>query len=278
MDAVISTEFETIDLTPRIGTEIRASVETLLGGNYAGRIRELLERRGALVFRELNFTDEQQKAFTLTLGDLMLQREKEFINISLDKRQNPELAGYLKGTFYWHIDMMNYEVPNLATLLSARKLSEVGGETEFANTYAAWEDLPEDEKRQYRGLRVMHSLEASQLMTTPEPSLAELEGWRTHVPSKIQPLVWKHRSGRESLVIGATALYVVDKTPEESRHILTRLRDWATRPQFVYHHEWKLGDLVIWDNTGTMHRALPYPLDSDRLMRRTVLKGEEAVA
>jgi alpha-ketoglutarate-dependent taurine dioxygenase len=278
MDAAVSSEFQTIDLTPNIGTEIKASVETLLSGKYAKQIRELLEQRGALVFRELNFTDEQQKAFTLTLGDLMLQRDKEMINITLDKRQNPELAGYLKGTFYWHIDMMNYDVPNLATLLSARKLSETGGETEFANTYAAWEGLTEDERREYRGLRVMHSLEASQLMTTPEPSLAELEGWRTNVPSKVQPLVWKHRSGRESLLIGATALYVLDKTPEESRYILTKLRDWATQRQFVYQHQWKPGDLVIWDNTGTMHRALPYPLDSDRLMRRTVLQGEEAVA
>jgi alpha-ketoglutarate-dependent taurine dioxygenase len=277
MDAAVSTEFEAADLTPRIGTEIRASVETLLSGRHAARIRELLEQRGVLVFRELNLSDEQQKAFTLTLGELMLQRNQEFINISLDKTQ-AALADYLRGTYYWHIDMMNYDVPNLATLLSARKLSDVGGETEFANTYAAWDDLPDAEKAQYEGLRVMHSLEASQLMVTPEPSLAELEGWRTHVPSKVQPLVWTHRSGRKSLVIGATALYVLDKTPEESRYILTRLRDWATQRQFVYQHKWTLGDLVIWDNTGTMHRALPYPADSGRLMRRTVLAGEEAVA
>jgi alpha-ketoglutarate-dependent taurine dioxygenase len=277
MDAAAGTEFREIDLTPTIGTEIKASVETLLSGRHAARLRELLELRGVLVFRELNLTDEQQKAFTLTLGELMLQRNQEFINISLDKTQ-AALADYLRGTYYWHIDMMNYDVPNLATLLSSRKLSDVGGETEFANTYAAWDGLPEAEKREYDGLRVMHSLEASQLMVTPEPSLAELEGWRTHVPSKVQPLVWTHRSGRKSLVIGATALYVQGKSPEESRYILTKLRDWATQRQFVYQHQWTLGDLVIWDNTGTMHRALPYPADSGRLMRRTVLAGEEAVA
>jgi alpha-ketoglutarate-dependent taurine dioxygenase len=278
MDAAISSEFQSIDLTPAIGTEIKASVETLLSGKYARQIRELLEQRGVLVFKELNLTDEQQKAFTLTLGDLMLQREKEFINISLDKSQNQELADYLKGSWLWHIDMMNYDVPNLATLLSGRVLSETGGETEFANTYAAWESLPDEDKKAYDGLKVMHSLECSQIMVRPEPSLAELEQWRTHVPSKVQPLVWTHRSGRKSLVIGATAFYVLDKSPEESRYILTKLRDWATQPQRVYQHTWSLGDLVIWDNTGTMHRALPYPIDSGRLMRRTVLKGEEAVA
>ena len=62
---------------------------------------------------------------------------------------------------------------------------------------------------------------------------------------------------------------VVGVSPEESRYILTKLRDWATQPQFVYRHHWKLGDTVIWDNTGTMHRATPYPVDSGRKMTRT---------
>jgi alpha-ketoglutarate-dependent taurine dioxygenase len=60
--------------------------------------------------------------------------------------------------------------------------------------------------------------------------------------------------------------------------LLTRLRDWATQPQFVYRHEWKLGDMVIWDNTGTMHRAIPYPPDSGRMMHRTQLAGDEPFA
>ena len=278
MDAAITTEFEAIDLTPRIGTEIKASQETLLSGKYAERIREFLDQRGVLVFRQIDFDDQQQKAFTETLGGLALQKGKEFINISLDKDINSELGDYLKGSWLWHIDMMNYEVPCRATLLSGRVLSQTGGETEFANTYAAWDQLPEDEKRQYEGLKVMHSLEASQFMIRPEPTLKELERWREYAPSRVQPLVWTHRSGRKSLVLGATAQYVLDKTPEESRWILTYLRDRATQPQFVYQHKWSVGDLVIWDNTGTMHRALPYPVDSGRLMRRTVLAGEEAVA
>ena len=278
MDAAIATEFEAIDLAPRIGTEIKASQDTLLSGKYAARIREILDQRGVLVFRKINFDDEQQKAFTQTLGELALQKGKEFINISLDKGINQELGDYLKASWLWHIDMMNYEVPSRATLLSARALSETGGETEFANTYAAWDELPEDEKRRYDGLRVMHALEATQFMIRPEPTLKELERWREYAPSRVQPLVWTHRSGRKSLVVGGTANYVLDKTPEESRWILTRLRDWATQPQFVYQHKWSVGDLVIWDNTGTMHRALPYPVDSGRLMRRTTLAGEEPVA
>lgn len=267
---------ETTDLTPLIGTEVKADVETLVGGQYAKQIRELLARRGVLVFRELNMTDEEQKAFTLTLGELMRQRDKDFLNISLDKSVEP-VAEYLRATFFWHIDMTRVDVPNLATLLSARVLPDHGGETEFANTYVAWEELPKDEQRRYEGLKVLHTHQASQRMFTPEPTLAQVEGWLGDA-KRVQPLVWSHRSGRKSLVLGASADHIVGKNPDESLWILTYLREWATQSRFVYRHDWKVGDLVIWDNTGTMHRALPYRADSGRLMRRSIIMGEEPIA
>ena len=79
-------------------------------------------------------------------------------------------------------------------------------------------------------------------------------------------------------MVGGSASHVVGKSPEESRYILTRLRDWATQPRFVYQHRWRMGDLLIWDNTGVMHRVLPYPPDSGRLLRRVALEGEEPIA
>jgi alpha-ketoglutarate-dependent taurine dioxygenase len=277
MTAEVLDKLETRDLAPLIGTEVRASVESLLSGRFAREIRELLTKRGVLVFPQLNLDDEQQKTFTATLGEMVLQAGEKVINVSLDRSVNGDMADYQKGSLLWHIDMMNYEVPNLASIMTARKLSETGGETEFANTYAAWEELPEADKKEYEGLRAMHALEATQTKINPEPSLAQLEHWRANVPSRVQPLVWKHRDGRKSLVIGATALYILDKTPEESAYILTKLRDWTTQPRFVVQHQWTVGDMIMWDNTGTVHRALPYPFDSGRLMRRTALKGEESV-
>jgi alpha-ketoglutarate-dependent taurine dioxygenase len=278
MDAALTetTGLETVDLTPRIGAEIKTDVETLLSGRCAAEIRRLLEARGVLLVRGVHMDDDQQRTFTRTLGELMPQKGKDFLSITLDKKESAA-AEYLKGTVFWHIDMMNTPLPNLATILTPRKLSDVGGQTEFANTYAAWEDLPEADKREYDGLKVMHALEASQSMFTPEPSLEKLQEWRRQ-DGFVQPLVWTHRSGRKSLVLGASANYVIGKSPEESRYILTKLRDWATRPQFVYHHEWRMGDLLIWDNTGTMHRVLPYPEDSGRLLRRTALVGEESTS
>ena len=270
------TALRTTDVTPRIGTVVETDVETLLGGTRAGEIRALLEERGVLVFPRIQLSDEQQVAFTRTLGRIVDEGDNYIYKVTLDTSVH-ETAEYLKGAFYWHIDGTNLEVPIFASLLSGRKLSDTGGDTEFCNTYAAYEDLPESEKQGLEGLTVVHSLVASQRYVDPEPSYEKFKSWRRQTPSRL-PLVWTHRSGRKSLVLGCTASHVEGLSVEESDDLLCRLRDWATQPQFVYRHRWTLGDLVIWDNTGTMHRALPYPLDSGRLMHRTKLHGEESFA
>jgi len=265
--------FIATDLTPRIGSEIRADLATLMSGSKAQEIRRLLEERGVAAFREINLSDEQQVAFTKTLGQIVDEGENNIYKITMDPAENAQ-AEYLKGAFYWHIDGTMSDVPILASIMSSRRLSPTGGQTEFSNTYAAYDDLPESEKKALEKLKVVHMLEVTQRYVNPEPTYAELRAWQKLLPRTL-PLVWKHRSGRKSLVLGSTASHVEEMDLREGWALLTRLREWATQPQFVYRHEWKLGDLVIWDNTGTMHRALPYPLDSGRLMHRTKLHGEE---
>jgi len=98
------------------------------------------------------------------------------------------------------------------------------------------------------------------------------------VPRNTLPLVWTHRSGRKSLVIGSSAVNVLDIDPLEGLELLVWLRDWATQDRFTYSHQWSAGDAVIWDNTGTLHRARAYDPASGRLMLRTKLAGEEPVA
>jgi alpha-ketoglutarate-dependent taurine dioxygenase len=269
-------DIKTIDLTPRIGTEIQTDAETLVSGKLSGDLRALLEKRGVIAFRKINLSDEQQVAFTRTLGTLVQEGQGNVTKITMDPTENDK-AGYLRGAFYWHIDGTMQDVPVLASIMSARKLSAIGGDTEFCNTYAAYEDLPDNEKAEIEAIKVMHSLEATQRYVYPEPSLDMLQGWQRYADNEL-PLVWKHRSGRKSLVIGSTASHVVGMDRRASAALLCRLREWATQPQFVYRHQWTIGDLVIWDNTGTMHRALAYPLDSGRMMHRTKLKGEESFA
>lgn len=270
----LTSSLEIIDCTPRIGSEIRTDLDTLLSGREAERIRATLEQRGVVLFRGLQISDEQQVAIARTLGTVVANEGEDGIyKISLDESVN-QRAKYLKGSLFWHFDGSLQPYPNLATLLRAVRLSDTGGDTEFCNTYAAYDDLPQSDKELIADLRVVHSAERSQYYVTPEMSYEEIAFWQKS-PTKECPIVWTHRSGRKSLLLGATADYVVGMSPEESRALLARLRDWATQPQYVYRHRWQVGDLLIWDNTGTMHRALPYPEDSGRLMHRTILAGEE---
>jgi alpha-ketoglutarate-dependent taurine dioxygenase len=267
-------QMEVVDLTPRIGSELKTDLETLLSGREAENIRATLEQRGVVFFRGLQITDEQQVAIARTLGTIVANEGEDGIyKISLDATVN-QRAKYLKGSLFWHFDGSLQPYPNLATLLRAVKLSDTGGETEFCNTYAAYDDLPEADKDAIAQLRVVHSAERSQYYVRPEMSYEEISLWQKS-PTKQCSIVWTHRSGRKSLLLGATADYVVGMPVEQSRALLARLRDWATQPQYVYRHQWQPGDLLIWDNTGTMHRVLEYPVDSGRLMHRTILAGEE---
>lgn len=281
MATAVSSRFEVVDLAPKIGSAIHADKATLLSGKHAGDIREIMERRGVIVFPEINLTDEEQIAFTHTLGTFAhedgegaKEGKDSVYPITMDESINP-IASYLKGAFFWHIDGTMSDKPILASIMSARALAPVGGETDFCNTYAAWDDLPGDDKAAIENLQVVHAMWRSQLYWKPEPSYAELQQWMARGTNRL-PLVWKHRSGRQSLVLGATALQIEGMGIMESEALLVKLRDWATQPQFSYRHTWKLGDMVLWDNTGTMHRALPYDHKSGRLMMRTKLEGEEA--
>jgi alpha-ketoglutarate-dependent taurine dioxygenase len=264
---------ETIDLTPRIGTELKTDAETLASGNHGREVRELLERRGVLIVRGIHMTNEQQLAFSHSLGKVQPQGDGGVFKITIDPEVNPG-AEYIKGAFFWHIDGASDDVPNLAATLNAQSLSKTGGSTHFANTYAAWDDLPDDDKARYDGLKVVHSFEVSQRYVNPEPTAGELKYWQMRSP-KVHPLVWTHNSGRKSLVLGSTADYIEGMDRAEGRMVLAKLREWATQPQFVYTHRWTEGDLLIWDNTGTMHRVDQYPLEENRLMHRTTIEAEE---
>jgi alpha-ketoglutarate-dependent taurine dioxygenase len=273
-----TTTLNTRDLKQRIGTEVLADKDTLLGGQHAATLRDLLERRGVLVFPKVDFTGDEQVAFTETLGVFAAERTGEKVYaVTLDSTVNSS-ADYLKGSLYWHIDGTMNDVPIRASLLSSKVLpAGGGGDTEFCNTYAAYDDLSEQDKADLQGLRVMHSAWNTLFYFEPEPNIEQLRRMM-RIGDKELPLVWTHQSGRKSLVLGCTARHVVDMDYRRSAELLVRLRDWATQPEFVYRHQWSVGDLLIWDNTGTMHRAMPYNPDSGRLLTRTKLEGEEPFA
>lgn len=241
-------------------------------------VHEALDANGALVFRGLHLDDETQVAFSRRLGEvekLGRGEHPEIFRVTLDPTKNPS-AAYLKGTFQWHIDGCTDDIPIMATLLSAHAVAESGGETEFASTYAAYDSLSDEERERLASVRVVHTIEASQRLHNPNPTEEEVARWRMR-PPKEHPLVWKHQNGRRSLVIGATASHVAGRDEEEGRALLAELLEHATAPERVYRHTWEVGDLVIWDNRGVLHRACPYDPTSARDMHRCTLSGDEPI-
>jgi alpha-ketoglutarate-dependent sulfate ester dioxygenase len=272
-------------LSPRIGAETTVRREEIMDPTFVKDCLESLERYGVLVFHRLGLNDQEQVAFSSRLGQVVPQGKVRpdggrdvIFKITLDEAEN-DAAEYLKSTIHWHIDgIFDNTPPPKATMLTGRRLSSTGGATEFCNTYAAYDELPPEERRRCDSLRIMHSLVASNRVWNPDASPEETERWRRRREPKEHPLVWRHHSGRKSLVIGMTVDHVVGMPEPESRAFMNNLSAHTTRPENVYHHDWEVGDLVIWDNCGTMHRATPYDPKSGRLMHRTVLLGTESIA
>jgi alpha-ketoglutarate-dependent taurine dioxygenase len=268
------------DIKPGIGTRILNSKDELLSGELSDEINALIEKRGVLVFPAINFSDEEQVAFTNLLGGSVKEisgatTSEGVFKVTLDEKINDKVAEYLKGSLYWHIDGTMNPVPIRASMLTAKVLAPEGGDTDFANTANSYDDLPPATKDEIADMRVVHSLWRSALFHTPEPTDDQLDDWLSKGEAEI-PLVCTHKSGRKSLVLGNTAHYVVGKDPKESHRILHGLRNFATSEPYRYTHKWTVGDTVIWDNRTSLHRATPYDPYSGRMIHRTILNGTEA--
>jgi alpha-ketoglutarate-dependent taurine dioxygenase len=269
---------------PLVGSIVHVDRAEMFTPEVAKACLAELDARGVIVFPEVNLTDAEQLAFTDLLGPRVnftknapggnaAEQDVYKITLDTDINDHPE---YVLGTFFWHIDgaTINQPLPK-ATLLSARVLSDKGGRTEFANLYSAWEQLPDWEKVGLEELRVLHTIGSSMkafMDEVNEKTVALL-----NVADKMNhPLVWTHEDGRKSLLLGSHADQILGMEYAQGRAIIRRLSEWAAQPDFVYSHDWKPGDFVIWDNTGVMHRVQPYN-DPKRTMHRTTLAGNERI-
>ncbi len=278
-----------IELSPRMGSEVTIPKTALLDGTHAEEIRALLDQRGVLLFRGIAPGDDELRTIARTLGDLRIGASKRgadgkvlnegdegVLKVSLDPEVNPDYARFLIGNHLWHMDGTYEEIPPLATLFTPYKLSKTGGDTCFANTYAAFEDLPDEDKAELEKLRVVHMMSAALYPAKRDCTPEEYAIWYSY-PQRSHPLVWHHRSGRKSLVLSTSGAYVEGMHPAESHDLLERLMRHATQDKYIYRHKWQLGDLVIWDNTGAMHRVLPFDRESGREFHRCTLNGEEPI-
>ncbi len=282
----MSIRFE--DIKPKIGSRVSwDSRDDLFTPEAAKQIRKKIEERTVLVFPQLGLSDEEQLRITELLGEKVRvtgQYNKQTVEnddiyqVTLDEKINPQ-PEYVLGTFFYHMDGITVDIPPpFATLLSCRIAPAKGGETEFASTYAAYEGLSEEEQSELEGLKAVHSVKASLsriLDAIPEKHYDKVVNIGL---IKAHPIVWTHESGRKSMVIGTTADHIEGMTIPEGRAMLTRLEQWAAQPDYSLKHKWQEGDFVIWDNTGAMHRALPYAKSTGRMMHRTTVAGTETVS
>jgi alpha-ketoglutarate-dependent taurine dioxygenase len=266
-------------LKPAIGAIVHLDRATIGDTATAQQLLQLLERHTVLVFPKIGLTDAEQLALTDALGERVnisaqikgREQSEEVYQVTLNEGAKIEKE-YVLGTFFWHMDGLTVDVaPPKATILSARRLSAKGGQTEFASTRAAFEGLPDDEKPELQALRVVHTVTASVREVTPPEGIDAVRRAMRHE----HPLVWTRPSGARSLVIGSTADQMIGKSQAEGRAILARLLEWTVQPAFTYRHNWSEGDCVIWDNTCALHRVIPYAMDSGRMMHRTTIAGTE---
>jgi alpha-ketoglutarate-dependent 2,4-dichlorophenoxyacetate dioxygenase len=253
-----------------------------------------MDRYEVLVFREQPLSDAQQIAFTCHFGELESYATGGHIRKREDTRLGPGIIDFSNldkdgnimsaedrvwffklGDRLWHSDSSFRPIPAKYSLLSGRTIPSWGADTEFADMRAAYDALDERTKAEIEELVCEHSLIYSrEAIGFTDLSPAE----RTAFKPVRQPLVRRHPvSGRKSLFLASHAGAIVGWTVPEARMFLRDLTEHATQPQFVYRHKWRVGDLVIWDNRQTMHRARRFDRNEVRDVRRTTLGGEAAI-
>jgi alpha-ketoglutarate-dependent 2,4-dichlorophenoxyacetate dioxygenase len=243
-------------------------------------IRAGMDAYAVLVFHDQPFTDAEHLAFAERLdgrlhsgtGSRVIQQNR-FGNEALADISNLDAQGELMkaadrrreyglGNRLWHTDASFKDPAGRYSMLHAKVIPPVAADTEFADMRAAYDALPEEMKDRIEGLRAHHSVAHSRWLLGFEFS----EGEKAQLAGAIHPLVRTlPRSGRRSLYLAAHASRIVDWPVPEGRLLLHDLTEHATQREFVYRHSWRVGDLVIWDNRATMHRATPF--DDTRYVR-----------
>ena len=270
-------------------------LKTVHDEDTLARIRGGMDAFAVLVFRDQVWSDAEHLDFAQRLDGVLhtklgisaLQKNR-FGNEALGDISNLDENGeimssdnrrrmYGLGNRLWHTDASFQDPPGRYSMLSAKVVPPVDADTEFADMRAAYDALPEAERLRLEGLTVHHSIAYSRQTLGFEFSAGEQDALK----GAIHPLVRTiPRSGRRSLYLASHASRIVEWPVPEGRLLLRDLIEHATQPRFVYRHQWRVGDLVIWDNRATMHRARPFDDARYRreLRRVTTLDVEQPAA
>ncbi len=245
-------------------------------------VRQALDEHSILIFSDQPMNDQEQKRFSDWWGPMEPTKGvnpasgtpfARQSNLDIDTGEviapDDRRMDYQKGNYQWHADSTFKPTPSLCSILTARIVPPIGGNTEFVSTRRLYEGLDEDLRERCEGLIVEHNIAFSRARVgfkfTPEEEALHPSSW--HPLVQTNPV-----TGRHSLLIGAHAARILGWSDHEAAEFLDELLERATRPEAVYSHAWRQGDIIIWDNRSALHRATAYDgVNHRRLMQRTTI-------
>ncbi len=250
----------------------------------AREIEDAFHEHVVVVFRDQDITEEEQMAFANMFGGLGERRRSPngstpggsydtpfmFVTNIKDEKTGEPIGAFGDGEMWFHHDTSYYEKPHKATLLYSITLPSWGGNTCFSNMYKAYENVPDELKAKLEGRKVLqiHDYKRRERIDIYNSDISGMLQYE-------QPIFVTHpATGRKALYISRLmSARIEGLAPDENEEILNQLFDISEDPSVVFEHEWKLGDMVMWDNYASIHMRKDFPRDEPRLMRRLTLNG-----
>jgi alpha-ketoglutarate-dependent 2,4-dichlorophenoxyacetate dioxygenase len=279
---------DVVPLGPGFAAELRGVTlkDVAADDDAYAKVRAAFEERSVLVFRGQDVTDELQLAFSRRFGPPEVTKVgsqgtgSHFVILSTigpDGKVVPadhRLSLRAKANQLWHTDSSFKQVPALASVLSARIIPARGGETEYVSTRLAFERLDAALRKKLQNSFAWHDYAHSRSQIAPDLASAEE---RAALPPQCWRTVWSNPvNGRGAIYLASHAYAVEGMEPAAGKKLIEELMEAATAPGTSYLHQWREGDVVMWDNRATMHRGRPWPAHEPRLMVRTTISATAA--
>jgi len=262
-----------------LGVDLNVSLDD----QTLSKIRDLWMRNKVAVFRNQSVSDDALVDFTERLGGLFVHVRDQFhapdrpeiMYISNLKQEGRNLGALGNGDLRWHSDQTYTAHPVWGTLLYAVEVPEDGGNTYFGDLVAAYAAMPADLRAEVDGKTAVYSIHEA--VTTKRMPLRADQVERS--PDQRHPLVRTHPYlGHKALYLSPNHMTRIgDMSETDSKALVARLTEWAERPEFVYRHDWRVGDVVMWDNASVMHRRDAFPEAQRRFLKRTGFHLPEAL-
>jgi alpha-ketoglutarate-dependent 2,4-dichlorophenoxyacetate dioxygenase len=249
-------------------------------------VRAAFEEHSVLLFRGQPVTDELQIAYSKRFGPLELAKVATLaegtpfsVLTNIDKDGSlvpPDHKEALRAAAnqLWHTDSVFKDPPAVASVLTARVIPPVGGETEFASQRLAWERLPETTRAKLAHATAWHDYAHSRGKIAPHLASSKE---REALPPVRWPIRWRNpANGRDSLYIASHTCAIDGMPKDEALELIDQLMAHITAPGHTYLHRWQVGDVVMWDNRCILHRGRPWPNDKPRYVARTTITATDA--